>query len=118
MHCRDLGEEGVDTGHDWQGSAELGGLDRRHWGMDGMGRMNRCLMVVEAARTDVAGAACDLACKGRKVCRTVQVVADRGTQVGQDYHLGVAAGTGCCCMGGTDSSYSVRRVKRCDDRRM
>lgn len=83
--------------------------------MDGMGRMNRCLLVVEAARTDVADAVYDLECTGRKVCKTVQAVEDTDKQVGQGYHLVAAAGSGCCCRGGIDSSCSIRRVKRCDD---
>ena len=81
-----------------------------------MGRKNRCLMVVEAARTDAAGAARDLACMDRKVCKTGQGVADTDRQVVLDCHFEVAAGTGCCCTGGTDSSCRVRRVKKCDDR--
>jgi hypothetical protein len=81
-----------------------------------MGRMNRYSMLVEAARTDVAVVACDLGCMGRKVCKTGPGVEDKDKQVELGCHLEVAEGTGCCCMEGIDSSCSVRRVKRCDDR--
>jgi len=112
----DWAGEVVDMERDWPGYAKPDDLGHKHLAMDGMGRMNRCLLVVEAVHTDVVGAASDLASTDRKVCKTEQGVEDTDRQAGLGYHLEVVAGTGCCCMGDIDSSCSVRRVRRCDDR--